>query len=581
MELAPSIEEPEVSSPLKYSTLEQLLDDYRQNGVDSEGHFTIDPRRARELLKQFQLPEPAHYVLHIVSFLIGAGATSVSVSSSRGGLLFEAPGALVAEETVRNPFSVLLGKESRAHLSEFALGLNTLLGQGGARAELSFDRWTGKYEPNSINVRNIPVTTMLTITTSPRLGGKGQDRELELIKEWFSNSPVPIKLNGATLASSRSENAEIGLEIFLRNSKYPLALRPDSGNRIIKDVKAPFGALIRIWRGRSSIRVIHLGRTYEQGLPWSFYVPGWQVQLLINTDQFRKDLSQQEILRNDRYANLVSYLRQEVEKAGEYLLLQLPQLPGTGDLVDDLVGRLFQSDKRELAVAYQRKLVASLDQGAPVLTRGRAVLRLGLMEKSMDSGREYTPGEGEEILNSVKHSQVYEPQWSILKARMALEPESQDLRVAVGDYALRNVATDEMKERCYRWLLSSRHGHLKDKLIYRVELAQFAFRTGRFAEALDFLEYVHSGPQRAHLQESVEFSILAAKLHGEVAAEFGYIEKAIEMFARHLELLRQRHGQYSLKLGLTLERLAYLLEGAGQTKQAKEYRAWSRRLCEG
>lgn len=569
-----------MNSSSKYSTLEQLLDDYRQNGVDSEGHFTINPVRARELLKQFQLPEPAHYILHILSFLVGAGATSIVVNSSRNALLIEAPGALVVEETIRNPFAVLLSSDNRGHLSELALGLNTLLGQSGAKAELSFDRWMAKYEPRSINVRNIPVTKDLSLTTSPRLGARGQERELELIREWFAYAPIPIKLNGELISGQSTAQSGQGLEIYLENSRFPLSLNEGWQNRVTKTNVAPFSALVRIGRSRSVLRLLSFGRAYEQVLPWSFFVPGWQVCITVNSDQLRKDLSQQEILHTEKFQNLCKFLRDQVEQASELLLTRLPPLPGSEELVDDLVDQLYLQGQKELAHAFQTRLVQSFAVGPHTLERARALYRLALMEKNLDraGGMGVTIKDGLDALQASKNSRALEPEWSVLKARMVFDANAANLRWEVRDFAIRPKVGDEKRELCYRWLLTHPQEDPRDKAVYQVEIAQFAYRSGRLAEALEILEQLSSGEGNRLLQESLEFSLLAAQMHGEIASGFGYLEKAIEMFGRELALLRQRHGQYSLKLGLTLERLAYLLDYAGQPKQAQEYRAWSRRL---
>ncbi|MCA9795794.1 MAG: hypothetical protein KC910_28500, partial [Candidatus Eremiobacteraeota bacterium] len=61
-------------------SIETMLGQYREAGsVDSEGRFTLDPRRARELLREFQLAQPEFYILHLLSYAVAAGADSIEV----------------------------------------------------------------------------------------------------------------------------------------------------------------------------------------------------------------------------------------------------------------------------------------------------------------------------------------------------------------------------------------------------------------------------------------------------------------------------------------------------------------------
>jgi hypothetical protein len=570
-----------VKPPSKYKTLEHLLDDYKQSGVDSEGHFTLNPARARELLKQFQLPEAAHYALHIVSFLVGAGARGISISSSRSNLRFEAPGARMEEETIRSPFSVLLRSNAQPHLSELALGLNTLLGQPGGKVEICFDKWTANYKPDNIAVSENSPTGLLTITARPRLGGRGQDRELELIGDAFRWCSIPVKINGKSIPTPQLSGPPDGLEIHLKNDNYPLQMGQFASNRIVKELRANFSALIRVGRHRPTFRVVHLGRHYERPLPFAFFLPGWQVDITVNSDQFKKDLSQQDILENEKYRNLLLALRVQLEEATELLLSQNPPLTGSEDLVDDLVELLFRQGQVQEAFAFQCQQVQSLGLGGESFQKGRAIYRLGLLENLMKPNQA-SPNVrlGFDMLCNAQAPNQFEPNWTVLKARMAFNSHDPKLASEVNALIAHYRTLPVMKEHCYRWFL--RQGHADPRLAcgYRVELARQAFESGRPAEALTQLEAAQSGREGECLKENPPVLLKALQLHGELAAQNGQIEKSLEMFGKQLAMLREKYGQYSLELGLTLERIARLLDHAGQTKQAKEYRAWSQRLYE-
>lgn len=541
--------------------------------MDSEGHFTLNPLRARELLEQFQLPEPAHYVLHIMSFLVGCGARTIQVSSTRSQMRFEAPGAEVDRETMASPFAVLLSNKALPYQAELALGLNAILGQKGGEAVLSDARWSARYTAESIEVDEASNSGPLTVVCKPRLSRGGKDRELELLDQGFRWCPIPVKVNGLSLPDPTLAYPSEGLQIFLKNPAFPILGGPDLPNRLVKQVDAPFSALIRVGRFLPRFRIVSLGREYLCSLPWSIALPGWQIDLTVASDRFKKDLSQQSILANEQYRNLLSALRVQLEKATELLLTHVPPCLGSEALVDDLVEQLFRSEQSELAFAYQAKLAEHLALKDNSLQKGTALYRLGLMEAAAGQ-RQGRVQLAQGILHSLSPSDPMEPAWSMLKAEMAFAPtplvESQ-----VQGLVYRAETPNWIKEHCYRWLVALKGQDALSRAWHRLALADCAYRAGRLDEAK---REVQLADQEAASFGNEDHKLQSVELRAKIAAEAGHVEKALELFGRHLSLLRQTHGQYDLRLGLTLKRLAALLEHAGQKKQAREYLAWSRRL---
>jgi tetratricopeptide (TPR) repeat protein len=558
----------------KYVSLESLLETFRQDGIDSEGHFTLNPIRARELLEQFQLPEPAYYVLHIVSFLIGAGAKQLDILSTRSQLRFEATGIELDHQTIASPFSVLLKGQAEPHLAELALGLNIILGQKGGRATLRHDKWRARYSPDTIEVEESRPAPTFNLICKPRCCQNGPDRELQLIDLAFRWSPIPIKLNGLSLPDPRGKETTNGLQILLWNPEQPLLVSPEASNRLTKPIQAPFSALIQVGKLRPEFRIVCLGREYPRPLPWSYILPNWRLDITVASDRFKKDLSQQDILENELFSNLLSSLRNQLEAATQLLLSHIPPFPGSEDLVDDLVEHLFRQGQVQEALRFQNKLSEHLASSEGTFQKGKALYRLALLESRLGKRSTQKLQLGANILRSLPLDRPLEPEWSMLKAEMAFL-ENQDREAEVNALAEREDTPTEIKEHCLRWLICLQNQDLLTRAWRRLRLADCAYETGRLEEALAQIELSQ--------EEAISFDdrnllLQSTELKAMVASRAGHLEKALEHFGRHLSILRQTHGQYDLRLGLTLKRLAALLKHAGQKKQAKEYLAWSKRL---
>ena len=563
-----------MASSKRYDSLQSLLDGLRRDGVDSEGHFTLNPIRARELLEQFQLPDPAFYILHIMSFLVGCGARAVHVSSTRSQLRFEAPGAQIDQETMASPFAVLLSSKASPHQAELALGLNTILGQKGGEALLNYGRWSARYTPDDIKVEEGSAAEVLTMVCKPRCCGSGKDRELELLDQSFRWCPIPVKINGLSLPDPSVVYPTGGLQIFLKNPEHPILAGPDLPNRLTKPIEAPFSALIRIGRFLPRLRLIFLGREYHASLPWSFLLPGWQVDITIASDRFKKDLSQQAILHNELYSNLLSSLRVQLEKATELLLTHVPPCNGSEELVDDLVEDLFRNNQSEIAFAYQKKLSEHLALKENSLEKGRALYRMALMESACGQNSQQKLHLAHNLLLAASTTDPMEPQWSMLKAEMAFTPNHQ-VESQVQGLVYRAETPEWVKEHCYRWLIELKGQDALSRAWFRLALAKCAYQAGRLDEAS---RQVETSEHEAAPFSVEEHKLQSVELRAKIASDAGQLERALELFGRHLSMLRQTHGQYDLRLGLTLKRLSALLEHAGQKKQAREYLAWSKRL---
>lgn len=552
---------PSVAERNRYDSLDQLLSDYRRSGVDSEGQFTLNPSRAREMLEQFQLPEPAHYALHLVSFLVGAGAASVRFDSTTDGIRFLGVRACIAASERVSPFSALLRSDVDPYLSELALGLNALLGMGGL-AELHSSDGMVRYGPDrfeSCEDQACHDGLLLVV----RGAGNGE-REKQLIAEHLALCPIPLELDGRELAKPSWTRAT--LQVALCNPRYPLPEIPAAPVEIRREIQAPFSAVLRLGRESSGVRLLQLGRLYLAAAPWRCQLPGWQVEIVVNSDCFRKDLSQQSIRVDRLYQNLFEALRQQLEKA----LLSFPIGPGWDDEVealwDDATGELFRKGRAHAALERQSLLVKHLEHAPDSPTKGNALHRLGQLLDSVQPGKGRRYSElGKEIL--AQHCPPSEANLRLLKASMAYSA-GPELESAVRAMSQDQQACPEDRLRCLLWLRD--HRSEASPSTYHLEIAQLLYQLRRPGLALAELD--------AHPMEDGRMEAGELELRAGIYADLGQPERAVECLGRLLALQREQHGQYSLKLGMTLSALVALLEHLGQNRQAREYRDWSRRL---
>ncbi len=544
-------------------TFEKLLADYRLNGVDSEGHFTLNPARAREMLEQFQLPEPAYHALHLVSFLIGAGATSISVERQAGGLLFSAPGAQIPPEAMSEPFSALLKSKEEPYLGELALGLSAVLGQK-VTVELSWGGTTAIYRPDAIELVE---GSSLEMTIKV---GRGGERELELIAQHFACSPIPIRLAGESVTAASSWG-EATLQLILENPSYPLGPMTVAPIHIRKSTKARFSAVVRVGREASGVRVLHLGRLYTTELPWSCGLEGWQVEAFLNTDRLQKDLTQQSLLENQTLKNIFATLQQQLESALANLPLLVWRDHDAQCLWNSVIASLARARPKE-AVERQSSFLRVLET-APTAVKANALFRLGLLQDLVKAGS------GESCLREAEAMLTAEDAREALripiKARMDISKPTPEMEEAVSALVDDIRATEEDRLEALRWLRAFSAITARQRSLYTVKLAHQLNLLGRSGLALQELDSWES-------EISVDQLLLAQSLEIRSAAlaDLGHYPKALESLGRLLSLQREEHGQYSLKLGLTLTQMATLLEHLGKAKQAKEYREWSRRLHE-
>lgn len=515
------------------------------------------------MLEQFQLPEPAYAALHLVSFLIGAGASGVTVERQGNGLVYFAQDAHITPEAMASPFSALLRSRVEPYLSELALGLNAILGQKSS-VELSCAGKTTLYSPDQVATLDGKVEGGLSLKVS-----SGGERELDLIAEHFELSPVPIKVRGKSIAKTEAWSP-VTLQVSLENSRYPLDALPSAPVHVRKATRANFSAVLRVGREASGVCVLHLGRLYRAVLPWTFALRGWQVEIVLNTDRLQKDLTQQTLRENETSKNIFATLRQQLEMSLQDLPLSVWQDAEAQELWDSAIELMAQTQADE-AVTRQSSLVRLLQTVPKGSQRANALLRLGLLQTMVQ------PGSGAENLHAAEAILAETDAWQAwrfpVKARMALSRPTPELEKSVEMLLKDPRATPEDRLDALRWLRERGSGGPDRRAVLTCELARQLHLLRRPRLALAELDAAELDAPFDQKVEGQRLEVRAAAL-----ADLGYHEKALESLGRLLAQQREEHGQYSLRLGLTLTRLAVLLEHLGKEKQAREYRAWSHRL---
>ncbi|MCA9661410.1 MAG: hypothetical protein KC486_23930 [Myxococcales bacterium] len=122
------------------SAFDELVADLRADGVvDSQGRFTLDPAKAREKMRRFQLADPRRYVLELVQAARLRGATRIEFRIDADDMWMRFDGRPFRAEELENIYSSLFADGDDPDLQalrQLALGLNAAMGMAPKRAQV-------------------------------------------------------------------------------------------------------------------------------------------------------------------------------------------------------------------------------------------------------------------------------------------------------------------------------------------------------------------------------------------------------------------------------------------------------------
>ncbi|MBI3927257.1 MAG: hypothetical protein HY319_17095 [Armatimonadetes bacterium] len=578
--------------------MDQLLQGLRREGYfDSGGQFTLDPRRARELLRDFQLGSPHHYVLHLVSFAFGEGAPAIRLQVTERQVRLEAEGIRLDRDTVRNPLSGLFSRSAGRARIELAIGINSALGLPGATVRLSSsDRaegWVGRYDQDRFLLEDASAMSPPEASVVIQVDRQADPQlpEARAVREFFRFCPVPVEVNGETISGPvplETGRSHFWLQAVPETPATRLAF--DGPVDWSVEHRARFSALVE-WGDRDELSFVLLGRLYRASLPWRLAGTDLRLRIVVATDRLDRDLSQMQLVENAVYHNLLELFRTELFSAVASFAT------ACGTLAPDRVYRCYDlveylADAAARAGWFQEayRLQYRLMEVAQTEDRWRYAAALGRMallaERMADAAaarqlreqaRQVTASlqgegtvfrEGEEVpallyfaWRSARSAQT------VLGPAQPLAAHSELTRIAA---EAERVDCPRLAEACFRLLLQNDSTCSPMLLSW----ARVLLRLGRWDEAARILE--RSRPTEGAYSWDLEAQ--RREMAGVVAAEQGRLKEANRQLAGALELKRLHLGDYSLELGLILERLAHLSDHLGERGNARHYRRWAAML---
>jgi len=552
-------------------SISQYLEDLQQQGLrDSSGQFTLDPRRAKEFLRDCQLREKHHYVLCLVSFLIGQGARSISLDSYPDRIEIKGQGITLDREILANPFEGLFASQGRPALRELAIGINSALIYPQSRMLLrSSDGIQGHYQGDQFKCEAWEGLDLQEVHCT--LWRKGEARlEPEATAQHFACSPVPLTVQGNPLPSSipNPDNCLV-LEILPGRPQVQLLRHSNPTVHHQLTRPGPFHALFWVGEGEPVCRWIHLGRCYEKPLPWRFrQVP---LQMWVACDLLDKDLSLSQLVENERYqrasALLHEYFVQGLDQVLERVLqpggFLSDQMRAIRPLIDQALEVSAQQGQRQLALELQKSLIST--PASPEAHR-LDQFRMSLLTQA-ENPTVPEPEFLDELWSMARASlailgprQRLTQQLLFRSAEAAFHAQRHDLVVAaLGPYLQALPSSTKTAQ------VQAQYGH---SLLQR----------GRIHEA--YRQLNQSATLNAQLKEPPEWSLQAMEDLATCQAQLGDHREAAKMLA---DVLRQRQAQWgsrSTRLGLLLRRLAEICRKLNETQTADHYEKWANQLDE-
>jgi len=220
----------------------ELIGELRGEGVvDSEGRFTLDPAKAREKMRRFQLADPRRYVLELVQAAHLRGATKIDVRIDADDMWMRFDGRPFTADELSNLYASLFadGEENddlRA-LRQLALGVNAAMGMEPRRArvesgdvslELRLEDADAIAERGGDSDGDGGSMTLVHVKQRLRprvfldffrrlVGLLGEERHLT---ERCAYAGIEITLNGETVADGRREIPQAMTSVWIEGPNY-------------------------------------------------------------------------------------------------------------------------------------------------------------------------------------------------------------------------------------------------------------------------------------------------------------------------------------------------------------------------
>lgn len=370
--------------------LENLLEGLRSEGTFvSQGNFTLDLVRAREKLKKFQLLDPYHYVLPLVSAAVLGGASTLHcrVGSSRFSMEFN--GAPFTAEELEGMFSALLISSSvigRRRVAELAVGINAALALSPRQILLesldeervvlaTFTPRKQKVEVGEAPEGASPWTRISVQHAGIRALWRKTQRDAPEVQALHARcrlARLELRLNDQPLPATVGwESQPCLVASYMRAGEHRHGCEPTLGKLnaripMLDTTGGPYAAVLSLG-GEATQELVFVQHGLSFRRPDLSLGPG--TRAVVWAPELKRDLSQTHLIADEAFELILDQLRLKVFSLLNALEGKLSQLSEWSaserrealDLLPRLVGFRVQHNDYAGAVALSRKLVAASD----------------------------------------------------------------------------------------------------------------------------------------------------------------------------------------------------------------------------
>lgn len=297
------------------SYLQQVLAEYRSGPVESSGTFTLDPARAREMLRRFALESPHLWVLRAVASAVESGATGIDVTARDATVELTYDGEGLTADQLANLYSALLVGRAAGHLRELAVAVNAAralepsvlaFATPGFSADFTVD--PPRVEPGDGAGNRLTLVRPVRRALFGLWSREDPLPEIEALKTRCRHCPIPMRLNGEDVPLPVGDPGAV-IAHHLYHPDAALAVSElTAGQRYSRPSPGRFSALLTLGSGEG-LEVVLSGVSYFEELPWP--VPG--LKIVVADPALKTDLSRARVVRDEAFNQLADHLWDEYE----------------------------------------------------------------------------------------------------------------------------------------------------------------------------------------------------------------------------------------------------------------------------